>query len=330
MGRLMDILKKMHNPLINRNGFTLIEAIATIAIVGIVVTPIAMVFQGSLMDSLESRKVMKANQMGQQYVELLEAMEYEDLKRLVDDYDGLVDSVNIISGGFDLPEPLAGYEVVVDLHYGALRSDGLTADPDYNTAFDDLNFILSPTIANAPLPSYNMLLHFETALANGFDYYSNGDSFNNGNNPPTGTYASAVSNRDISIQYSYTASNKANTEVKVTQSGVSKTYSFVTGTENNQFVLYCDDDVSEGSLIDTNVDIQSYVEEDVTLYVYESVNDKVRPNINIGLGEVNVIRGLSIVDTTSNTHRIYEIEVTVTDAATSEQLIHVVTTRLAK
>lgn len=63
----------------NNNGFTLIEAIITVAIVGIIVAPISMVFIGSMNDTLVAKQQLKANQMAQLYVENLKSRTYEDM-----------------------------------------------------------------------------------------------------------------------------------------------------------------------------------------------------------------------------------------------------------
>lgn len=329
MKRLWNYLQKLNIPLINEDGFTLIEAIATIAIVGIVVTPIAMVFQGSLMDSLEARDQMRANQTGQQYVEILEEMDFDELKRLVDDYGGVVSAANITNGGFDLPNPDEGYEVVVDLHYGATRSDS-SVDAEYNSVFDTDEFAMPSDLADAPMPTYNMLLHLDSAAENGFDFYESDDSFL-GVDPPEGSYANSGGNRDITIKYGYTSADKATVRVSVTQNSITHDYDYTNGTEDNTIVIYCDDLITaDASRIESYISIESSIEEEVNLLVFESVKDKVKPELNIGLGVVNVVRGLSVVDISTNTHRIYEIEVTITKSGSTEPLLHVVTTRLAK
>ena len=64
---LKSTVLKLHKKINNERGFTLVEAIATIAIFGIVVTPIALVFQNALQSSIETREQLKANQLVQQY-----------------------------------------------------------------------------------------------------------------------------------------------------------------------------------------------------------------------------------------------------------------------
>ncbi len=329
MKRLWNYLKKLNIPLINEDGFTLIEAIATIAIVGIVVTPIAMVFQGSLLNSLEARKQMKANQVGQEYVEILEEMDFNELKRLVDDFGGVVSSDSITNGGFDLPKPDDDFDVLVDLHYGPTRTDS-SVDNEYNSVFDTDYFAMPSNLSNAPMPTYNMVLHLNSAAENGFDFYESDDAFL-GVDPPEGSYATTTGNRDITIKYAYTSPDKATIRVSVTQNSITHDYDYTNGTEDNRIIIYCDDLItSEENRIESYISIESYIEEEVNLLVFESVNDKIKPELNIGLGVVNVTRGLSVVDVSSNTHRIYEIEVTISKSGSTEPLLHVVTTRLAK
>ncbi len=75
-GESMRIIK-------NEKGFTLIEAIVTIAIVGIAFTPIAFIFNSSLMTSIETREQLVANQLAQKYVEEIKAFSINDLNNLV-------------------------------------------------------------------------------------------------------------------------------------------------------------------------------------------------------------------------------------------------------
>lgn len=66
MKRLWRILNQV-------NGFSLIEAIITIAIVGIIVVPISMVFTGSLRHATEARELLKVTQLAQLYIENIKA-----------------------------------------------------------------------------------------------------------------------------------------------------------------------------------------------------------------------------------------------------------------
>lgn len=51
------------------NGFTLVEAIVTVAIAGVIVVPISIIFQGVLLDTVETKDQLKATQLAQQYTE---------------------------------------------------------------------------------------------------------------------------------------------------------------------------------------------------------------------------------------------------------------------
>ncbi len=330
MKRLWNKLRKFHIPFTDQNGFTLIEAIATIAIVGIVVTPIAMVFQGSLTSSIEAREQMKANQMGQQYVELLKAMDYIELKRLVDDYDGVISEDTITNGLFDLPLPLNNYDVSVDLHYDSVRDDS-SLDADYNVAFDNPNYEMPVgDLVDAPLPNYANLIHLYSAAENGFNHYESGRSFI-GLDDPNRIFATTSGERNILITYDYSNEARSAVTVKVLQNGVEATFDYVDYATNLNTIIYCDDTVTpEDAQINSEITVRSTIEEPVSILVYESVNDKVKPNINLELGTVKLYRGLSIVDISVNTHRIYEIEVTITKIGSTKPMIHVVTTRLAK
>jgi len=97
---------------LNNNGFTLIEAIITIVIVGMIVTPISMVFLGSLQDAIDAKEQLKANQMAQLFVENLRIRSYEDIEDLflvnpVITLDSTSNSQDTYNAGFPaIPEGL--------------------------------------------------------------------------------------------------------------------------------------------------------------------------------------------------------------------------------
>ncbi|PKM50791.1 MAG: hypothetical protein CVV02_09865 [Firmicutes bacterium HGW-Firmicutes-7] len=66
-------MKKLKGVLNQVNGFTLIEAIITVAIVGIIVVPISFVFTGSLRHASEAKELLKVTQLAQLYVENIKA-----------------------------------------------------------------------------------------------------------------------------------------------------------------------------------------------------------------------------------------------------------------
>lgn len=97
---VLDIFK-------SNNGFTLIEAIITVAIVGIIVAPISMVFLGSLNDTIESKEVLKANQISQLYIENIKMRSFEELESLFLGGDTLVlrdDDISENAYYYGLPE----------------------------------------------------------------------------------------------------------------------------------------------------------------------------------------------------------------------------------
>jgi len=141
----ISLQEKLHQWIVCEKGFTLIEAIVTVAIVGVVITPIAIIFQGALETSLFTRSQLKATQVAQQYVEAVEAMNYVDLKAFVDS-GGVVDATSISAYG--LPKDIEGLDVSVDLNYGTTHMVNGIAEPnaDYNILFDNSNYKM-PTLS---------------------------------------------------------------------------------------------------------------------------------------------------------------------------------------
>ncbi len=317
----------------NQKGFTLTEAIATIAIFAIVVTPIAMVFQGALESSLETRDKLKGTQLAQQYVEAIELMEFVDLKLLVDTITsgerGVV--TDTVATGLSLPNLPNGMTVQVDLHYSQVRANG-DEDLEYNTNFNSDNYQVPSDIESSSLALYDMLLLLDTASGDGFTVFDRGQ----GNEYPDGSpsiFASSENDRVLDVAYEYLGENKDQKILKV-DGGTARLVNFsgTIGSMVDTLIIYCNDNITDDTdRINTSVNVKNSTSDVLTVLVYESFDDKIQPEINVIAGNVSVNRGLAEFNIGSNTHRIYEVEVTVFKGAVgTTELAHVVTTILAR
>ena len=82
---------KIQKLIVNNKGFSLVEAIVTVAIVGLIIVPISIIFTGSLKNSIMAREQLKANQLAQMYVEELKVMSDEEVAQFfIDSGNGTI------------------------------------------------------------------------------------------------------------------------------------------------------------------------------------------------------------------------------------------------
>lgn len=284
-----------------QKGFSLIEAIVTVAIVGVIVAPIAMIFQGALESTMETRSQLKANQLAQQYVEAFKSMEFSDLKSL-SDQGGLIDSAAITN--FKLPEVIEGLSVKMKIAY-----DDANIQPEFGKSTDSgtNHDYKMPSLSIDPIEG-DIYLQFNNAGNNYMDLYSSSalptagvpvESFGDG----------ATSDRQIRIQYD----NSSTGGVKISVLMQGETEEITIPTPKNRIVILCND-VMNNHTVNTNIDLRNYSTDKVEVYVFETKDDKIQPTLqNIG-GLITVHRGLSTA--MNNSHRIYEIQVEVLEDTT--------------
>ncbi len=71
--------KGLLNFIKSNKGFSLLEAIVSVVIVGIAIIPISTVFNMTITRTLDTRRQMEANEIGQQYMESLKSMDFNEL-----------------------------------------------------------------------------------------------------------------------------------------------------------------------------------------------------------------------------------------------------------
>lgn len=118
----------------NNKGFSLLEAIITIAIVGIVFLPIAMIFNNSTKSSIDTKEQLIANELAQQYMENLKVRSYSSFLNFFGGGTSItLDSSN--SAIDNLPVLPEGYEVVISYNSGTYDSYELSTY-DYDFTLD--------------------------------------------------------------------------------------------------------------------------------------------------------------------------------------------------
>lgn len=329
---LKTILKSLHN----NNGFTLIEAVVTVAIVGIVVGPISIIFQSVLSDSMETKEQLKATQLAQQYVEAFRVLPYEELIAITD--GGTID--DLVLTNYDLPELLAGMELEMNLVYDMSDSE-FVADfgTDNETTTRDVNYshdFQLPTLNEIGV-DYDMLFYMDHLDNNKVDFYLRGADFAGrytGSSPtekfPNAGSPDGIEDRAKTIDIKYSEGVTDPASVKINYTDGASTADAVNTFSNPSYIIaiYCDadGDIDDGFIADTIFNITNHTSEVVQLYIYRSNEDKIAPTINIVNGDVVSFDQLE--STSLYSHRIYELEVKI--KRDGEYLAEVTTTIIAK
>lgn len=320
---VVTFLRKLHTRISDDDsGFTLVEAIVSVAIVGAVITPIAIIFQGSLENSIETRTKLKANQLVQQYVEAVEVMEYDTLERIVEDNpydDGLTDGGLVTQENTDdygLPELPDNMTVIIDV-----MND--VTDPEYNGESMDafkMPADLVDSEGTEALVDDDLILYMGSASDNSVRITDRNDV--------TSDFNGYVIDRILELSYEYHPTLDAYRRLVLQRDdGVSVTKDYAVADITGNIVIQCDDVLTSVSdRIDTTVRVTNMTDTPVSIYVFETINDRIQPVIEIVNGNVTSLRNLAMIEIT--THRIYEVEVTILED--DEVLTKIVTTVKAK
>lgn len=123
------MFRRMKQFMRNCHGFSLVEAIISVAIVGIAMVPISMIFSQTTAQSIEMRKQLQANVLVQEYVENLKTRTPADFNQ----FFGAATSVSYSSSQLDTDftskglKPLPkGYEVTLSYSKDAVNTPAFT------------------------------------------------------------------------------------------------------------------------------------------------------------------------------------------------------------
>ncbi|PKM54646.1 MAG: hypothetical protein CVV00_07365 [Firmicutes bacterium HGW-Firmicutes-5] len=302
------MLKSWWNTLKSNSGFSLVEALVTIAIVGAAMIPISFVFTQTIGTTIETRKQLVANGLGQEYLEALKAKEFSD-------YD------SIFGVGSTIEIDNSYTEVTYDLMGLTPLPEGYKAILSYDTSVDIGAFALpSPT----SMPAADIIIdmpsgYMQTVLL------TDTDSGNLTTYPQTST---SSTERVIRINGDRdTGMITLDYYDQLTGGGGSLDSRFsVSATSDPAIRLLMGDGAGVGTPITTRIDIDSNLPQEIKLYFYEEDTNTVQATTRIISGSVSISRNLNIVD--SFDRRIMAIKVEIFDVHSGNKLGTYTTTKI--
>ncbi|PKM66988.1 MAG: hypothetical protein CVU95_09195 [Firmicutes bacterium HGW-Firmicutes-2] len=301
------MIKTWWNKLKTNSGFSLVEALVTIAIVGAAMIPISFVFTQTIGTTVETRKQLVANGLGQEYLEALKAKEFSD-------YDSIfgVNSTIEIDNSFT--------DVTYDLMGLTPLPQGYKAVLSYDTSVDISAFALpTPT----QMPDVDMIIDIPSGYMHTV-FLTDTDSGNQITYPQTATASTARvlrirGDRDtniITVDYLEQLSGGGSIDSRFS----------ITASSEPSIRFLMGDSTGVGTQIVTRIDIDSNLPQEIKLYFYEEDSNSVKATTKIVSGSVSISRNLNLVD--SFDRRILGIKVEIYDVHSGKKLGTYTTTKI--
>jgi prepilin-type N-terminal cleavage/methylation domain-containing protein len=253
-------------------GFSLIEVIVTIAVIGIVLIPLATFFINTSKYSINTKEQLLANEIAQQYVEGLKAKSYNSF---IDFFDGntsrtITSDDGSIEGFSKLPD---GFTVHISY------DKTIMSDYEISEHVDEVDFTIN--------------------LNSAFGHYTINDSDNN-------QIYSNSENKDINLYILYDYSGD---DIKFSEDNKFK--NLITSIDIGNikaFKIKCNNiRTSNSNKVSTNINIRNKTSDFIYVYKYIPENDVINPTVTIDKGEVIQVNKTLIEEN----NIIYKINITV-------------------
>lgn len=302
------MIKSWWNKLKSNNGFSLVEALVTIAIVGAAMIPISMVFTQTIGTTVETRKQLVANGLGQEYLEALKSKEFSDY----DSIFGANSTIEIDNSFTDVTYDLMGLTPL---------PEGYKAILSYDTAVDIGAFSLpTPT----QMPDADIIIDISSGYMHTV-LLTETDSGDLTTYPQTSTSSNERvirirGDRDTSmITLDYLD--------QLTGGGGSIDSRFSISAPLDPAIRFLmGDGAGVGTPIITRIDIDSNLPQEIKLYFYEEDTNTVKATTRILSGSVSISRNLNLVD--GFDRRILGIKVEIYDVISGKKLGTYTTTKI--
>lgn len=292
-------------------GFSLVEALVTIVIVGAAMIPISMVFTQTIRTTTDTRKQLQANELAQEYLEVTRSIDMSAFNSLFS--DGITDVMTRDSsnGADEAKLTAAGYSSL---------PEGYKAIISYTTDIDISAFTFTSPQKGA--------VHSDAIVY--IDSGSNSeirvvDTDNQGNSTTIRSTGTLTRNILVDVyrtsnQMQITYNNGAN---DIGQLTVNLDY-ILPELPSVRFIM--GDIVGSESQINTTIKVNSNLPDEFKVYVYESNENTVNASTEVLGGYVSFSRNLSTIETTPR--RIVEIYISIIDTTSGEEIARMTTTKI--
>lgn len=302
----------------SEGGFSLVEAIVTIVIVGVAMVPISVVFSQTVNTTRTTRRQLDANELAQAYIEDVKG---KDFDAFFDIFTGGGSSITLDSSdtaGFQA----SGLEVIEDGFRLNLRYETATDLPEYQAPAD---VSIGPVDAVIEIPSDDHVTDYDSDpvydTREVYFYRSDGSEITN-----TGVRTLTGTTRIIHVKLTRGSSNY---EVSYKNGSGSESITATNmsyGTAPALRVNVGDLGQSGAGIgYETTLQIESNLTEEVKVYVFESDESPVNLQTETLSGYVSFSRNLT---TGSSSTRIVDVYVEIVDESTNETLIELITTKV--
>lgn len=295
----MNVVKKF---LKNTHGFTLIEAIISVVILGLAILPISMVFTRTIGQTINTNNQLEANELATKYMEAVKDKSFREFNSVFyGGADGYFPNGSIaIEQGDDLsiidldPVPV-GYRIIISYDDASL----------YNASYDTpvpAGVVTADGIIEISSGSYQKVVY---RLGDGSLYNDTSELV-----PTEGVsrkidIVGSRADNSITIKHSDAGSNMVHKMI----------LDSLTGTE---YALRFDIGKEDTHTINTTIEVTSDMTEKIQLYFYEEEDNTVQPIVDVQYGYIGVSRNLYLIE--NKEPRITQVTVDVIKISSGETL----------
>ena len=284
----------------NNSGFTLIEAIISVVIIGIAIVPISLVFTRTINTTVATRKQLVANEIAEKYMEALKDKRFDEYNNIF--HDGTVELEGVVDSLIDLDDVPDGFKVNVSYDNDSLMVDGF--DTQIPNAVSPVDGIIKIPSAS----TQNIEYWFD-----GTTEYSDLDE----DSPAAGK------NREIRIVGS--RSDDSLSVYHYDHNGL-MCHKFIINTPLTYALRFEIGDSGTFGDINTTINVSSDLHDQISLYFYESDSNPIHAVVNVEKGYVDISRNLYLIDVKEP--RITELTIDVTDTLSGELLATMVSSKI--
>lgn len=305
---MLKILRKLIK---SNKGFSLVEAVISVVILGIAIVPISVVFSTTVSRTTYTRKQHEANVLAQEYMEALKNKDFNEFAEILTPAQPSKEISNstlpadmFTMGLQEVPE---GYRIVLT-YEDTLES---TVDYDYS---------LPVAVGYKPVDAI-------VTIPSGYDdnvKVTDGDGSSNETIYPDDPGGASYTDRTIRIE-----ADRLTNEFRISYIDglVENGDTYTVGISSEGAIRFDMGNANVGgTLYDTTIQVISDVPQELKLYVYEEEDNTVQATLDIVSGFVSTSRNLYSVE--ADQYRIVELKVEVIEELSGEIMASLTSTMI--